>query len=128
MPCDSVATIKTVLAKVGLGEFLKDAKSFVPLKNYLEKEGFTNVSLTVYSPFNQIISLNSSTISVSSWKLNKIFIDSPTRNEANKVRESITKLQGFLAQQKAIKAIKKKFEVSSTQTISNKSVVLTIRL
>ena len=125
MPCDSVDTIKTVLAKVGLGEFLKDAKSFAPLKNYLEKEGFTNVYLTFYGPFNQVISLGSSKVSfVKGAK--EIIIDSLSLNETKKILESITKLQGFLAQQKAVKAIKKKFEVSS-QTTSNKSVVLTIQ-
>ena len=127
MPCDSVATIKTVLAKVGLGEFLKDAKSFVPLKSYLEKEGFTNVYLTFYGPFYQVVSLGSSKVSfVKGTK--EIIVNSTAQNEMEKVQKSLNKLQGFLAQQKAIKAIKKKFEVSSTQTISNKSVVLTIRL
>ena len=126
MPCDAVATVKTILTKVRLGEFSKSAQSFAPLKNYLEKEGFINVSLTVYG-LVQVISLNSSTITAMSGG-ETIIIDSPIdNNDLAKIQKSIAKLQGFLAQQKAVKAIKKKFEVSS-QTTSNKSVVLTIKL
>lgn len=126
MPCDSIATIKTILAKVGLDGYLKDAKSFAPLKAYLEKEGFSNVSLTIAGPSYQVISLSSSTISFYSFS-NKVSIKSLSMAENEKIEQSISKLQGFLAQHKAFMAIKKKFEVTSIQE-ANTTIVLTVKL
>ena len=126
MPCDSVATIKTILAKIGLDIFLKTAESFVPLKNYLEKEGFSNVSLTHYGPHYQVISLNTSTLSFLSHK-EGVRCESPDLKEQEKIEQSISKLQDFLAQQKAIKAITKKFEVISTQK-TTKATILSIMI
>jgi len=126
MPCDSVATIKTILAKIGLDAFLKSAEGFTPLKNYLEKEGFSNVSLTHYGPHYQVISLNTSTLSFLSHK-EEVRCESPDLKEQEKIEQSISKLQDFLAQQKAIKAITKKFEVISTQK-TTKATILSIMI